>query len=156
VRIPALLFTVAIAVTPALAQNAVAINSNIQAVKVVTDAKGVKTNTLVAPTTVVPGTPLVIWVRYKNGGGRAASNFVINNPTPKSVDFTAFGQNSDWGQVSVDGGKTFGPLATLKVTKADQTLRAALPSDVTNIRWTFAKPIPAGGAGTLSFYGVVQ
>jgi uncharacterized repeat protein (TIGR01451 family) len=135
---------------------AVTIVSKTQAVKEVVDAKGAKKRSLVDPTTVVPGQPLVFWLTYKNGGKVPATSFVINNPIPKSVDFTGFGEKSEWGVASVDGGKTFAPLATLKVMGADKKLRAATPKDVTNVRWIFAKPIAAGASGTVSFYGVVQ
>ena len=145
--------------SPAYAQtkpNAVTISSAVQAVKEITDAKGVKKRVLVEPTSVVPGTPLVIWVTYKNTSSKAVSSFVINNPVNPSLDFTGFGDNSGWATVSVDGGKTYGPLATLKVTKADRTSRIAIPADVTNVRWSFANPIAPGVGGVLSFYGVVK
>jgi hypothetical protein len=159
-RIPSALAAAALVASPvvasAQAQQAVRITSQVQAVKEVTDAQGRKTRTLVEPTTVIPGTPLVIWVRYANSGRAPANNFVINNPVNPSIDFTAFGENSGWGLVSVDGGKTFGALATLKVARADKTLRAALPADVTHVRWTFPRAIAPGASGTLSFYAVVK
>ncbi len=151
--------TVLLLATPAFAQtapNAVTISSTVQAVKDVTDAKGVKKRILVDPTSVIPGTPLVIWVTYKNMSAKPVTSFVINNPVNKSLDFTGFGDNSGWATVSVDGGKTFGSLATLKVTKADKSIRLAIPADVTNVRWSFAKPIAPNVGGVLSFYGVVK
>ena len=142
----------------ALAQGkqAVAITSNIQAVKEVTDAKGVKKRILVDPTTVIPGTPLVVWINYKNASASPVTGFVINNPVPAAIDFTALGENSEWGVVSVDGGKTFGALASLKVSSGDRVMRAAIPQDVTHVRWTFAKPIPGNSGGQLSFYAIVK
>jgi hypothetical protein len=56
----------------------------------------------------------------------------------------------------VDGGKTWGPLASLKVALADGSSRAALASDVTHIRWSLGRPIAAGSGGELSFRGVVE
>jgi hypothetical protein len=132
----------------------VSISSEIQAVKVVTDAKGNKKNTLVSPTTVLPGTPLVVWISYKNGGPKAATGFVINNPVPKGVDFTGVAEN--WAVVSVDGGKTFGALATLKVKGSDGKMRPAVPQDVTGVRWTIPQPIAPGASGKVSFYAVVK
>ncbi len=134
----------------------VTVTSSIQAVKEVVDARGVKSRTLVAPTTVLPATPIVVWINYKNAGATPANNFVINNPVPSGVNFTGLGENSEWGVVSVDGGKSFGPLASLKITNPDKSVRAALAQDVTHVRWTFAKPIPANGSGKLSFYAVVK
>lgn len=145
--------------TAAFAQGkpqAIAITSNIQAVKEVTDAKGVKKKTLVDPTTVIPGTPLVVWINYKNATASPVTGFVINNPVPAAIDFTALGENSEWGVVSVDGGKTFGPLATLKISAGDRVMRAAIPQDVTHVRWTFNKPIAGNSTGRLSFYAMVK
>lgn len=132
----------------------VSISSEVQAVKVVTDEKGNKKNTLVNPTTVIPGTPLVIWISYKNGGKSPASGFVINNPVPKGVDFTGVAEN--WAVVSVDGGKSFGALPTLKVKGSDGKMRAAIPQDVTGIRWTVPQPIAPGASGKVSFYAIVE
>jgi uncharacterized repeat protein (TIGR01451 family) len=140
----------------AQAPQPVSLISKTQAVVTVTDAKGNKKRTLVDPTTVVPGQPLVIWLSYKNGGKAPATNFVINNPIAKGLDFTSFGEKSEWGVVSVDNGKTFGPLASMKVTAADKTSRPATAADVTHLRWVFAKPIGAGAGGTISFYAVVE
>jgi hypothetical protein len=149
---------VAISATPLAAQTrqSVDIKSSVLAVKEVVDAKGVKKNIFVAPTTVVPGTPLVIALKYQNNDKRPATNFVIDNPIPKSVRFTGLGINSEFGVVSVDGGKTFGNLATLKTVNPDKTSRPARPSDVTNVRWVFAKPIASGQTGTVMFYGAVE
>jgi hypothetical protein len=157
-RILSLLSLVAVPAV-AFAQSApspVSIVSKVEAVTFVTDANGVKKRVLVEPKIVTPGQPLVVWLTYRNNGKAAATSFVINNKVPNNTDFTGFGEGSGWGAVSVDGGKTFGPLATLKVTGKDGKARAASARDATHLRWTFAKPIPAGTGGLLSFYGVVQ
>ncbi len=143
---------------PALAQSspAVSVASEIQAVKVVTGPNGAQKVTVVPAVEVLPGTPLIFWLRYKNNGTVPASGFVMNNPISKNVIFTALGKNSEWGVVSVDGGKTFGALATLKIKDAKGSSRPAGPRDVTHLRWTFKTPIAAGQSGSLSFYGVVK
>jgi hypothetical protein len=143
---------------PALAQvkSGIEIKSEVQAVKVDIDAKGNKRTSLVPATTVVPGTPLVYWIRYRNGGVKPATSVVINNAIGNNIWFTDFGANSETGIVSVDGGKTFGPLTTLKIKYKDGTSRAAQRKDVTNVRWTLSTPIKPGGSGVLSFYAVVQ
>jgi uncharacterized repeat protein (TIGR01451 family) len=119
-----------------------------------TDSNGKKKNELFPALRVLPGDPLVFMVSYQNPGKAPATKFVINNPIPNGVDFT--GVEQVWATLSVDGGKTYGALATLKVKKADGTLRSALPADVTHIRWLFATPIPAGGQGRVMFYAVVK
>jgi hypothetical protein len=143
---------------PAIAQadQGVSIKSEVLAVKETVDAKGVKKNIFVPATTVVPGTPLVIVLRYQNGGRRPASKFVIDNPVPSSVRFTGLGIKSEFGTVSVDGGKSYGALATLKTANPDKSMRAARPSDVTHVRWIIATPIAPAQSGMVMFYGVVE
>ncbi len=159
-RIISLIATLALITAPsalyAQAKPGVAVTSKIQVVKVVTDAKGEKKNVLKDVANAIPGDPLVIWVYFKNGGAAPATSFVINNPVNPSIEFTGFGDNSGWALVSVDGGKTFGTLAALKVQKSDKTFRAAAFADVTNVRWAFPRPIVAAAGGTLSFYGIVK
>lgn len=138
----------------ALAQDAVALKSNVFVAREVTDAQGKKKNQLFAPERVLPGEALVVMLEYRNNGTKPAANFVINNPIPGAVSYT--GVEQPWAVVSVDGGKSYGAIATLKVAKGDGTMRAALPSDVTHVRWKFAQPIPPATSGKVSFYGTVK
>ncbi len=140
--------------TAAPAQAPVSLVSKVFVVRQVADAQGKKKNTLFPPERVVPGDPVAIVLEYKNPGPKPATAFIINNKVPAAVNYT--GVEQAWAVVSVDSGKSFGALATLKVVSADGTSRAALPSDVTNVRWKFAQPIPASGTGRVSFFGVVK
>lgn len=101
-----------------------------------------------------PGSSLLFVLSYKNGSKQAAENFVITNPLPSAIAYT--GHDGEAPQVSVDGGKSWGQLADLKITETDGTVRDAQPSDVTHVRWAFASAIPAGQSGKLSFRGVVK
>jgi uncharacterized repeat protein (TIGR01451 family) len=106
------------------------------------------------PSVVTPGDKLVFLLSYRNGGAQPATGFVVTNPIPSSVAFS--GGESEGAVVSIDGGKSWGALAALKVANPDGSMRAATPDDVTHIRWSFAQPIAAGRAGQLSFRGVVK
>jgi hypothetical protein len=66
---------------------------------------------------------VVNWQRSSGNGP-----FVITNPLPSAIAYQA----SAWdGQdVSVDGGRTWGRLGTLRIGS-----RTATPEDVTHIRW---------------------
>ncbi|HYI39914.1 MAG TPA: hypothetical protein VE053_06310 [Allosphingosinicella sp.] len=107
-----------------------------------------------APGVVTPGEKLVVILSYRNGGTQPATGFTLTNPIPPSVAFT--GTDDSSASVSVDGGKTWGALASLKVVAADGTSRPAVAADVTHIRWSFGQPIAAGSGGELSFRGVVE
>ncbi len=101
-----------------------------------------------------PGTRLVFTHSYHNGGKAPAANFAMTNPIPSGVEYS--GSDDVIAMVSVDGGKSFGPLATAKVRGADGSLRAARPEDVTHVRWALKAPIPVGGSGKFSFKGTVK
>jgi uncharacterized repeat protein (TIGR01451 family) len=106
------------------------------------------------PGVVTPGDKLAFVLSYRNLGAEPATGFTLTNPIPASIAFV--GTDDSSASVSVDGGKTWGALASLKVANPDGTSRPAVPADVTHIRWAFAKPIAAGSGGELSFRGVVE
>lgn len=151
----ALLFAALIA-APAAAQsgNAVSLVSDVLVERSTTDANGRTQTTLEEPTTVVPGDKLVFVLRYRNNGAQPATDFVVTNPLPEAVAFQAAGDER--AEVSVDGGRNWGRLASLTIREVDGSQRPAQASDVTHIRWAFAQPIPAGEAGRLMFRGIVR
>ena len=106
------------------------------------------------PGVVIPGDKLVVVLSYRNKGSEPATGFTLTNPIPASVAFT--GTEDSSASVSVDGGKSWGALGSLKVVAADGTSRPAVAADVTHIRWSFSRPIAAGSRGELSFRGVVE
>lgn len=139
----------------AMAQNsAVTLTSKVFVAREVATPDGKKKNQLFAPERVLPGEALVVMLEYRNTGAQPAARFVINNPIPSAVTFT--GVEQPWAVVSVDGGKTFGPLGSLKISKGDGTMRPAIPADVTNVRWQFAQPIPPQTGGRVMFFGTVK
>lgn len=152
-----ILLIASMAAVPAAAQataNAVAINSDVLVERTATDPSGRTQTTLEEPASVVPGDRLVFVLRYRNNGAQPATDFVVTNPLPTAVAFD--GTSDAIASVSVDGGSTWGPLASLTVTEADGTTRPARADEVTHIRWAFTQPIPAGEAGRLMFRGVVK
>ncbi len=137
----------------AFAAQSVELSSKIQVERTVTVA-GKQRTVLADPKPFFPGDRLLITINYRNATGKPVSDFVVNNPVPAAVQFT--GEASPGVLVSVDGGRSFGPLATLKVRKADGTLRAAQPIDVTHLRWVLAGAMAPGASGSVNFHGVVR
>ena len=136
------------------AANDVALTSSVFVEKSVPQADGKTRLILEEPRVVVPGDRLVFVLAYKNMGRKPATDFVVTNPLPGAVAYQGTG---DVGAiVSIDGGRAWGTLAALKVCKADGSIRAAYPEDVTHVRWAMKAPIPVGAAGKLSFRGVVR
>ncbi len=141
------------AAAPALGQN-VALTSEIFVERSVQDAQGKIQTILEAPKMVTPGDKLLFVLSYKNGGTQPAADFLINNPIPEAVRFE--GTDSADALLSVDGGKTWGALAALKVQEPNGAARAARADDVTHVKWQFNRPIPAGGEGKVRFRGIVE
>jgi uncharacterized repeat protein (TIGR01451 family) len=130
------------------------LQSDVFVEKQVVRADGSKTVVLEKPNMVTPGDNLVFVVRYKNVGGATASNFVVTNPLPAAVAFN--GTSDGLEVVSIDGGKSWGILGTLRVAKADGTARPATQADVTHIKWNLNQPLTAGAEGKLIFRGIVK
>lgn len=106
------------------------------------------------PKLVLPGDQLVFVVRYKNVGAQPASKFTVTNPIPRAVAFSGTADGTEI--VSIDGGRNWGFLTQLKVSKADGSVRPALPGDVTHVKWNLNQTLAAGSAGKLVFRGVVR
>lgn len=108
---------------------------------------------------VVPGDRVVFTLRYVNKGAEPAAGFRATNPMPGPVQFVSAAE--DWAEVSVDGGVNWGKLADLKILAktADDTsgaLRAAVPEDVTHVRWVFNSSIAPGAEGSVSYRGLIK
>jgi len=143
-----------IAPVAASAADNVSLTSKVFVERVKTGADGKPVTVREAPGVVVPGDRLAFVLSYRNSGTQPATGFTLTNPIPPSVAFT--GSDDASAVVSVDGGKTWGALASLRVANADGTSRPAVAADVTHIRWSFGRPLAAGGGGELSFRGVVE
>ena len=131
----------------------VSLDTEVLVERVKKGADGKEKVVLEAPSTVVPGDKLVFVLSYKNAGAQGASDFVITNPLPKEVSLR--GDLPSDAVVSVDG-KVWGPLTALTVKQPDGTSRPATLADITQIRWSFSKPIPAGESGKVRFHAVVK
>lgn len=148
----ALLGTLIAPIASAQAAQPIELKGDVQLDKIVVE-NGREKHVMMEPKVVVPGDKLVFATSYRNTGSAAVSNFVVTNPIPAGV---ALAQgDAPMAEVSVDGGKTWGKLASLTVTGKDGAKRAAQSSDVTHIRWTLTTVAP-GATGTLSYRAVVR
>lgn len=149
-----LLFLLAM-LAPGVAQaaNNVALSSTVFLEKTVADTDGRSRVVLEEPKVVTPGDRLIFILNYRNAGNAPASDFIVTNPLPMAV---AYEGGADGGQVSIDGGKSWGTLALLKMQDADGRWRSARPDDVTHVRWALKQAVPAGAQGKLSFRGIVR
>lgn len=99
---------------------------------------------------VFPGTEVQYVVSYKNATDNTTGNVAIINPIPKELEYVS-ASGAGTAEVSVDDGKSYGPLATLTVSGTDGKARPARPSDVTHVRWRFEAPLKPGDEGKVTF-----
>lgn len=151
-----LAFALLTALIPAAAFAApqVSLTSHVAVVHTVVGAGGKTVTSYDEPKLVTPGDRLLFTLEYSNSSGKAADNFVVTDPIPPGVVFA--GHESAGALVSVDGGKTFGPLSSLKATDSTGKQRPATASDVTHVRWSFPRAVAAGEHGELRFEAIVK
>lgn len=119
----------------------------------VVQPNGVKQKKLQPLAKAVPGQQVIYETTYQNHGKKAAEKVVIKNPVPAQLAYVP-GSAQGAGtriEVSVDGGTQFGQLEKLTVAGADGKPRAALPEDVTTLRWTVTSPVQPGGQGKVTY-----
>jgi uncharacterized repeat protein (TIGR01451 family) len=133
--------------------NPIALNGDVKAEKVITDADGKERIELVEPTSIVPGDRLVFGTDYANNGADTVTNFIVTNPLPAAVRLAPDADSAL--EVSVDGGKTWGALGALTFTNSDGTTRPAAHADVTHVRWVLASIAP-GASGRLTYPAIIR
>jgi uncharacterized repeat protein (TIGR01451 family) len=130
----------------------VTLQSDIKIEKTVVEG-GVSKVVYIPATRATPGKRLIIGNTYRNNTAAPINNFAITNPLPTGVSYQS--DPADRGQLSVDGGRTWGPLSALTIANADGTRRPAQAGDVTHIRWNVPVIAP-GTSGTVAYHAVVR
>jgi len=105
------------------------------------------------PKVVVPGDRLIFSTSYRNNGTETVRNFIVTNPIPNGVMLAPEGAEAH--SVSVDGGKTWGKLASLSVSSGDGASRPAVAGDVTHVRWVLPEVAP-GAEGKVTYNAIVR
>ncbi|MET3825316.1 putative repeat protein (TIGR01451 family) [Sphingomonas sp. PvP055] len=140
---------------PALAAGPLQVEAKVLTEQKTRAADGTVRVALVPARRIVPGDRVTFVLAYRNTGAQPIGNVVLDNPVPKGIAYRAPAATSAAPDLSVDG-KTFGPLASLRVAAANGTTRAATPDDVTHVRWRLERPITAGAQGQLAFDAVLR
>ncbi|MEE9379929.1 MAG: hypothetical protein V3V03_00855 [Hyphomonadaceae bacterium] len=107
--------------------------------------------------TVTPGDRVLYSIDYTNESVDPIDNVKLVMPVPTEV---AYVENSATGEgasiaFSVDGGTSFAPRGELTVS-VDGASRIALAEEITHIKWTFESDISPGGAGDVSYLGLLK
>jgi uncharacterized repeat protein (TIGR01451 family) len=150
------LIAVLIALGPAaaLAEPQIRLTGNIEVVTTRPGPDGKPVVVYDAPKLITPGDRLSLSLNWANGSGRPAEHFSVTDPIPAGLAFA--GNASPGAEMSVDGGKTFGPLDRLTLAGPDGKPRSATGADVTHVRWNFARQLAPGERGQLRFDAIVK
>jgi hypothetical protein len=136
-----------------LAANEVAVVNEIFVEKTVPAAPGKTRAVLVAAKSGPPGSKLVFSTTYRNQSKLPIRGIVLNSP---ALDNLLFDGLLGPGEVSIDGGKTWGALTTLKVRTANGGVRPAQNVDVTHVRMVVPGVAGPGSSGKLSYRVIVK
>ena len=147
-----LLASLAAPAVSAQAAQPVELKGDVKVDKVVVE-NGKEKRVLIDPKVVVPGDKLIFSTGYRNTGGEPVKDFVVTNPIPEGVMLAPEGAGDL--TVSVDGGKTWGKLASFSVSNGQGGTRPAEARDVTHVRWTLAVLAP-GATGALTYHAIVR
>jgi len=147
----AALLTAAIAPVAAQAESPVRFASDLFVERFVPGAGGTMTRVLEPADRLKSGDRVIFVVNWKSDGARP---FTFVNPVPGTIAFQRSAEDRE--DVSIDGGKTWGKLADLRVRDADGSIRHATPDDVTTLRWRVPVHMAAAGAGQITYRGVVR
>lgn len=139
--------------TLASAANEIAVVNEIFVEKSVPAGPG-KTRTVLVPAkSGPPGSRLVFTTSYRNQSAVPIRGIILNGDALRNLVFDGL---LTPGEVSVDGGKSWGALATLKVRNAAGTLRPAQNADVTHVRLVVPGVAAPGATGKLSYRVIVK
>jgi hypothetical protein len=78
-----------------------------------------------------------------------SDGFVVSSRVPRDLMFRRSGGAE--AEVSIDGGRSFGSLETLRIGT-----RRATPEDVTHLRWRVSEEDAASGRGMLTYSAIVR
>jgi uncharacterized repeat protein (TIGR01451 family) len=103
---------------------------------------------------VVPGDRVVYVITFVNDAAKPAEGVTITNPLPAGLIYAGQAEGVA-PQVSADGA-IFASLDQLTVRRADGAVVPAQPADVSQLRWTLATPVPAGGQVRLTYRATLK
>ncbi|WP_339347966.1 hypothetical protein [uncultured Sphingomonas sp.] len=104
---------------------------------------------------VVPGDRVTVVLAYRNTGAQPLAGVTLDNPIPRGLVYRAPAPGSAAPAVSLDG-RRYAALDQLRVALPGGGTRAAVPDDVTHVRWRLDRPLTAGGGGEFAFQAVLH
>jgi hypothetical protein len=136
---------------PALAQEAVSLGSAVFIERMDHGGDGRIERKIEPASRLVAGDRVVLMVEWQSRG--KTKPFEVTSPIPRSLSYQRSGHEGE--QVSVDGGRSWGELGTLRIHDAYGT-RLATPEDVTDLRWRVSSREAARGSGRIAYSAIVR
>ena len=94
-----------------------------------------------------PGERVVTLVNWSRPAG--AGGFTLVNALPAALTYQRSGRDDE--EVSVDGGRNWGHLGSLRIAG-----RLATPADVTHLRWRVSSEEAQAGSGMIAYAGILR
>ena len=131
---------------------AVSVANTVYVEREVATGNGTNTRVLEPANTLRRGDRLVYIVSWRAPQARN-ERLTITNPLPQTIAYErSSGGDED---VSIDGGRSWGKLAVLRVRDGG-VWRHATPQDVTHLRWNVPPQLALAGSGQLTWSGIVR
>src|SRR3989344_3259934 len=138
----------------ALASSDVMTKASIFVERIASQAGGARRVRLEPARQESPGERLIYVVEYRNTGNRPVQGFTVTNPLPRTVRLDETVDGSEL--VSIDGGRSWGPLSALRVPLGNGSWRPANPEDVTHLRWRVGDTLMQGETRRVTFRAIVR
>lgn len=146
-----------LAVSVHAAPGAVEVKSIAEVEVEVVNAKGKKELKRQPVEKAVPGTEVIYTTTFKNLVAKPVGNIALTNPIPNNTTYKAGSASGTHTDITYSlNGKDYAPLDALKVKGKDGKERAALPAEISHIRWTYRGDLPVGKTGEISFRTVIK
>lgn len=133
------------------AQSASGISRAVYVERTATTADGERVRTIEPAENLLPGDKVVLMVEWR--GVRSRDPVTISSAVPRTLAFQR--SSSDALEVSVDGGRNWGRLGTMRIAD-DDGVRLASPEDVTHLRWRLDDRSGAPRGDRLTYSAIVR
>ncbi len=133
---------------PALAQTSVQLT---RAVFVERFTPGNMVRTIEPARDLRKGDTVILVIEWE--GAKAGKAFTVTSPVPSTLQFRD--SSSDAQSVSIDGGRNWGKLGSLRIATRSGS-RLATPEDVTHLRWRISASAANNREGQITYSAIVK
>ena len=140
-----------LAASAAMAESAISISKAVFVERAQRSASGATMRAIEPASELRKGDKVVLVIEWRAGSD--ADSFSVSSAVPRTLAFQRAG--TDHVEISVDGGRNWGQLGTMRTRDQDGT-RLASPEDVTHLRWRVADSEASRGRGRFTYSALVR